>query len=547
MAVEDPKKVTEFMDQLAEANQGRQAWRDSMREVYKLYRLYRAKKSYQWQANIVVPKLLEIVEAGTAKLVKGIYAYRPVVNINPSNKKEIEAAARAERLVDHDLTSLEAFVQAVEWVKCGVLFGYGVRKSNYADGQLIDNLVDPFAFIPDPYATTHKLNYCFEIREVTLGHLEELAKAGVYDSGKVKALVESLRQSPAQERAQEIGRGGPSRATRVKLVERWVDDNLTVLANDEVFIREEEGLFKDSHGTHPYSFYFSTPVPMEFFPIGDGEAVRPGNEELNEIRNQRLDSLALYLNQVLVVDPNKVTIDDILWRPGKIIPATDTDGIKPLVQPNVAHGGTEMETTIKDEMEGAAGAYRYATGGAPDRAETATGIVSLQSKGNERYDLKQMLLGYSFAKMAEKHLRLYQAYMEKPKSVGRKQGGQHTFEDISRENIQGKFRFAAGVTAASEDKFIRRRDLLEMYREFKEDPNVNVRELVKRVIESFDLPDSEALLLEENFDVPDGQPGIPGQGPPPPGPPSAPFPGMEGGAGGIPPELLGPQGPQGQY
>lgn len=497
MAQQEPM-VAKLLEEYGEAKTARTQWRENMLKVYRLYRLYRPRKVYAWQANVVVPKTLEVIETNTAKLLKGLYSYKPMVNIYPTNEFEIQASVNAETVVNDRYASLEGVLFMYEWIKTTAMFGWAPVKSMYDAvlGTLVDELVDPFAFVPDPYATTRKMEYSYELRWVNLDYLKKMAQYGLYDGDKVAKLDKLMAETPAIERQKEIGRDGVARSTKVKLKDRWEGGNLKVIANDEYIIRDEDNVFAAAHGEHPYTFMHCTPVPLEFHSMGDGEVVRPSNEELNEIRNQRIDNLSLYMNQVLLVDDNKVEIGDPLWRPGKIIYGP-TDAVKPLVQQNTSAAGIDMENIVREDAEAATGAYRYATGQAPSRSgETATGIISLQNKGNERYDAKLMLAGYSVAQLAQKHVRLLQAYMVQSFSSSERINGQWRFNSINKEALQGKFKFTAGVIAASEDRFLRRRDLLDMYREFKDRPDiVNLPALVKRIIETMDMPDTDELVI----------------------------------------------------
>jgi hypothetical protein len=536
---EKGKVVNDFMEEFEEARSARSTWRDSMVNVYRLYRLTKSKKAYAWQSNIVVPKVLEVVEANTAKLLKGLFNYKPLVNIYPTNAFEVMPAQMTERAVNDRYTSLEGVLFFYEWIKMTAMFGFAPVKSTYdaMAGKLVDELVDPFAFIPDPYATTRNMNYCFEMRWPTLDHLKRMAEYGIYDPDAVKKLDEVFEQTPSMERSSEIGYEGAHRSTRIRVIERWEDGNLKVLANDEIIIRDEQKVFQASHGEHPFTVMHCTPVPLEFLSMGDGEVVKSSNEELNEIRNQRMDNLTLYMNQVLLVDDNKVDMGDPLWRPGKIIWGP-TDSVKPLVQPNTSAAGIDMENVVREDAEAASGSYRYALGSSPQKSgETATGIISLQSKGNERYDVKLMLAGHAVTALAQKHTRLLQAYSSSPISLSERVNGQWKFDTIEKEMLQGKFRFTAGVIAASEDRFIRRRDLIDMYREFKDRPDVvNIPAFIKRVIETMDLPDSDELVM-----MPGNMPMQPGNISPMLGGQDINQPGsMPGGMPAVPPAQVAP-------
>lgn len=492
-----------FVEEFNEAKSLRASWKTNALKVYRLYRLYRSQKTFDWQANVVVPKLFEAIEALAANMLLGTYQTLPIVRVLPTREGDWEAAVNVQELLDDDYTDADRMLLNYEWFKTGLLYGVGITKSFYnpETGRVEEELVDPFRFYVDPDSRIQKQNAVYEERYVTLDYLRAQAEKGIYQKELVEKLTTEMVQTGAEERLKEVGRETSYRATKVSLVERWKDDTVTTLANNTYVIRHEEDVFESSHQGHPYSFYHCIPVPMEFFSMGDGEVARSGNEELNEIRNQRLDNLALYMNQVLLVDTDKVSLDDVLWRPGKLIPVTgDTDAVKPLVQPNVQIAGIDMEETVKADIEAATGAYRYLIGGTPARQETATAIMELQAKGGRRSDTKLLLAGYALVKKAQKQVALYQAYASKPIYIGKGvTSSKVNFFTFTKKDLQGRFKFETAVTSSAENKMLRRRDLLEVLHLFSSNPVfrdiVEIRELAKRVLESFDFPHPELLLV----------------------------------------------------
>jgi len=125
----------------------------------------------------------------------------------------------------------------------------------------------------------------------------------------------------------------------------------------------------------------------EYFGHGVIEQIKPLQLEMNLLRSQRRDNIALILNKVFTYD---ISIGEIDWAslisaPGNIIVGKNIkECLSELEYSDVTGSAFKESEDLKYDMQNVSAMWDYARGGTPRRRETATGIIRLQQAAQSR-------------------------------------------------------------------------------------------------------------------------------------------------------------------
>ncbi|MEW5818841.1 MAG: portal protein [Cyanobacteriota bacterium] len=160
-------------------------------------------------------------------------------------------------------------------------------------------------------------------------------------------------------------------------------DYIAVVANDEHLIRFEPNPYQDK----PFVFCTYESVPNELYGIG---AIEPGlgiQYLVNTFSNQKADVLSLIINGMWAyVDDGIIDPEEIIAKPGALIPVKNTDNIRPLHPDNTVALSYNEISQLKAEYQEVTGATKYFTGGPSiDFRKTATEVAALQNAGIVRF------------------------------------------------------------------------------------------------------------------------------------------------------------------
>lgn len=416
---------------------------------YELYRSYLGNK-LPWRSNLFVPKSFEIVETVAPRIVQSQKTFKalPVEGMDVNN-----ADAYTDLLkFQFQKTDMEDVIE--EWVKETLIYGTGFIKVTWGlDNMPNPETVDIFDIFPDP-----KARYLEEAKYVihrVYRDIEDLEENPNYDKKVIKELKkknESARDN--QDRMQRLSITGTTAddttRKRYEILEYWGKfegkDYIIVITKSGELLRCDENPYKCGM---PFVVARDQLVPHELYGIGEIEPVESLQNELNDIRNQRMDNVKLSLNNMWVVQSGGVQFpDELISRPGGVIHETREGGVRPLEKQDVTQSGYQEEPILKSDMERTTGANTASSGalvspmggsqgGSVNR--TATAYQGAINQGDKRFNAKVNQIKRGLIKAGRKFLMLDQQFMDKPQMIrvlGKK--GEQLVE-VQPEDIKSNF------------------------------------------------------------------------------------------------------------
>lgn len=403
-------------------------------DYYTLYRSYLQTGRLPWRSNLFIPKTFEIVETIAPRIAQAQKTFKtlPVEGMDVDNSEAYTDLLKFQ----FQKTNMESIIE--EWVKETLIYGTGVVKVTWgADDMPNPEVVDIYDFFIDP-----KARFLEEAKYVihrVMRDIDDLESNPNYDKKTIeklkKAYADKKSASDSPDRLERLSISGTSAEDssrmRFEVLEYWgkfddgdgMKDYLIVVADGEL-LRCDENPYASGM---PFVAVRDQIIPHEFYGIGEIEPVESLQNEINDVRNQRMDNVKLNLNNMWKVLPGGVQFEDeLVSRPGGVIHMTRQDGVVPLEKQPIDSSAFTEESIIKSDMERTTGANSAMsgalvspmggnTGGVINR--TATAYQGAINQGDKRFNGKINQIKIGLIKVGRKFLELDQQFMDKETAI----------------------------------------------------------------------------------------------------------------------------------
>lgn len=319
------------------------------KENYKLYKMYKESSEKVYQHDIFVPYAFAFMEDLSAYFMMSIMASPTMYSIEPRwNSVSVEMCRAIETIVNWAIgeertefaLECEEMLKNLNIYNSAYLVNYPVTMevdSYDKDGVVIPDvktdaydylyLDAPHPFLMYPEVGPKRLSRAGHLMKQSFESFDTLKKwqeKGIYkDLGDLSSGDVTSEQEPVQTLLSEIGLGTIEyNKDKIELIDCFEDADVITIANRRYIIRDTR-----EDPLRPYSF--ALPVldcrfagaPGEFDGMGAMEVTKPLNKELNTLRSQRRDNVALILNKLFKYDmlAGEVDVATLFSAPGNVI------------------------------------------------------------------------------------------------------------------------------------------------------------------------------------------------------------------------------------
>jgi hypothetical protein len=535
----DEEILTQFLKDINASMKFQQPFFEKFIEFYKLYRSYIDEADKRPHgANLFIPYTFSVIETVTPKIVNALFHTKPYISTIPIRGTSYIKSKNMNKLLDYQLTQkIKVVTTVTDIIKGTLLYGTGISKQTweFKSGKrvekqpimsilgfpigskevLMESIIkdEPsiksiplMDFFFDPAGVTiEEQRYCADRYYEDYHVLLEKEKEGVYKNVKEKlgrqGYDDSYNQAGSSDMLDNIGLSTHNNKNKsVEIIEYYTDDWKLVIANRDTVLQSTMTPY--NHFKKPYAKWVDTPVPNEFYGIGEIEPIQHLQEELNATRNQRIDNVSLIINRMYkilrVADINQ---DQLVSRPNGFIEVDSMADVEPLIIPDVSSSAYNEEAVIKEDIDKTIGVHDSARGSSPDRRETATTMNILSNASYDRFKLKILLIENGGLKDAMTQVvQLNQQYIDRDTmfTIINDQG---VFEEVelTPEDIAGEFDLmvVGSNTEPSINKEYRQNQLIQLYNIVKDSPLVNQPEFLKTIFEAFDVKNINELIIEQ--------------------------------------------------
>lgn len=532
---------------------GRQAAIPYITRAARYYRLFRNQqtvKNYTGLAQLFVPEPYRIIAKKTARLGNAIRN----VKVTPETPNDNEAANIAEHLLNFLRRKLnwntleriaiqESRVTGMSWIK--ILWDQRNEndKQPYKGFNLTFDTVDHVILPPDLTVQDILAGNIPWLVHYYQADLSELRKNPNYDPAKL-AMLEQRAGNSGSRRSQatvleqarvmftQAQRGYTiKQSKKFNIYEYWgflpneivgqdgnkrteQFDSLVVLADRDIVLRNTANPYAQILDERiPFVPVVARIVGQETWPVGDIEPSESLFNELNDTRNQRMDTVTLNIDPMkIVMRGANIDEKDLIARRGWIVKSSlPGNQAVQVVSPDMAgaKAAIDEEKIIRGDIQQVTGTIDFAQGSevqAGVNIDTARGAIIAKGETDIMAEEDLDLLKISLQKLYRIVLSYSQTFLDREFTIRLMQRGTQSFQNISSDRIRGNLDLDIEMQTL-QDKTTQQQLKLLLLNQARETPGANVGRFFTDALES--LTDDE-IEISEYYQPPK---------PPPPEPP----------------------------
>lgn len=348
---------------------------------------------------------------------------------------------------------------------------------------------------------------------------------------------ELLRSGSAPEPKQtaqlrNLGLQGERYKDKFLIEEIWSDNQLVVLGNERVLMRQQPNPYW--HSRKPIVIAQTRPDLFEMVGVSETELVDDLQQALHTVENMRFDNLHLTVMRGITYREGGVTDPNMLeLRPRFKWAVSDHDDIRAFEVQPLPPEAYEEENALLARMQLITGINPYVSGADLQSVDqnTATGVTALQEVASRLLRFKAAQIQYKgYQRSFEMWGDMVQQFLDKKIAVELSGPGNDTnWVEVGPQDVAGHLDYHIEGSEESLSKQQERGEAIALLNAFaplaQTRPDLNLKPIVERVAFAYNFPNPEALWQP----VPQPPAAAPNGGP----------------AGGFNQNILGPRpGPQ---
>jgi len=388
--------------------------------------------------------------------------------------------------------------------------------------------IDFFDFWWDPRGRNlDNSRFCFHREWLTVeelkGKLELLRKAGggtIYEPDSWDSLAGAAGnlQEGREDRLAQIGLGtdgsqGYWKDTKKgylnEVLNYWEDGRYALLINRSHTVYDGQSPYS-RHGKKPFISCSFEPLPGEFAGMSAVQIIEHLQAELNTSRNQRIDNVSMVLNRMWKARKGAdIDENELVSRPHGVIWLDSMEDVQELAFSDVVSSAFKDEDILKSDMENALGVPAVVRGADPMSKQTATEVVTKNTSAGFRFDVKVMLYeALDLKRMAYLMDCNNQQFISDARVVRIYGPLGMEWKRVDPMEILGEHDYSPAGSSVDPmaNKEIRREQLnsvMEIAMRLN-NPYINLQELTKLWLQSYDIRSVDKLLLSPEEMIPPG-------------------------------------------
>lgn len=508
---------------------------------YNLFRNLQVTKNYVGLANLFVPEPYRIVSKKTAKLVNSIKRIK-VTPETPNDKESSEIGTHLLNFLRRKLSwnvlervaIQESRIVGMSWLK--ILWNLDKEESDkpYMGFDITFDTVDHVILPPDltiQQILTGNIPWLIHEYEADLSTLQnnpnydQNAIASLQNrSGSRKTMSNVLEQARVMFTQSQQANTIKNRK-KFPVKEYWgympvekIDDNgkksyeqfdaLVVIADRNVVLRATANPTADILDERiPFVPIVARIVGQETYPIGDIEPSESLFNELNDTRNQRMDTVTLNIDPAKeVLRGANINEKDLVARRGWVIYSNIPNGVR-FIPPDMqgVRAAIDEEKIIRGDIQQTSGVIDFSQDSDVQsgmQIDTARGAIIAKNEADVLSEEELDLLKLCLRKMYRIVLTYAQTYLDRGFTMRLVEKGVESFEDVSSERIRGNLDLDIEMQTL-QDMVSEQQMKLLMLNQARETPGAKVGRFFTDVLES--LTDNN-IEISEYYEAPQPAP-----------------------------------------
>jgi len=474
-------------------------------------------KKDEWQSDVSIPELYKGVTRMVARELKQYWGRKfwelePVMNDDMSKA----AAKKKDRLLEIQLMGHRGRMK--KWFRFATwkyLFGPGIVKLFWGDGQPTFDVIDPRLIFPEPGAeTVEEAEYIIHEAIVSKDYVRKMVADGVFTVPPEGDTLDVMLAGQGDE-PKGFEKENRDKSQKANLLEYWQDDRVVVVLNKKWIVRDEPNPFE--HGKKPFLFNVCLDSWNAIWGSGLGWNVYNLYDKLDRHTNMRLDLARLKLNPPVWKGAGAGVFTEgvVKVSPGKVFPVTRINELMPFNMDGALEANNVAVEILRNEGKDTTAITDYVQGAStPSMADTAGATATMSQAADERVQLYLMQNDDFAVRFIEMWLSLNEQFLHE-ETTDPLTGEPNGYEPIplkvkSRDGISVEELTKDDVTAQTDiiiktpnmqpNKLAAQQNAIQLFGILKGDPSIDHKEQLKALLDAFEL-DVDAFMLDDKEKV----------------------------------------------
>lgn len=525
-----------------------QDWNDADKQRL-MYRKQRPKD--EWRSDLRLPDTFSIIETAKAEMAD----QSPGITYRPRESGDIEKAEKHNKIFEYTWEKGNGDLELLKFIDDGLVYGLAIGEEYWRQDIVEEKNIEDFdleKFEPIKWNKTDRTKFddvYFESIPIWSFYWDPMADSlkTARDCAKVLTMpFEDFERKYKNFPKSKKVAGGSSvyRPEWFKPIGNLDDyevevihyynkaKDLYLIQANGILLTKPDNPIPYKHKTFPFVRGVDILLPHSFVGMGEPKIMKSLQDERDTLRNMRLDTTHLNIqNQYIVDDRIELDDEDLIARPHGIIRGPK-DTITPVPKIPIFSEAYREEEFINDDIIKSTGIdiRMQSIGG---KGDTATEVAILKESSLKRIRLKLKLLEkmalHRLGRIRLSNVQQFYAIPKIKKILG-KEGieEKETFRDVGFTTPKGEYTW---FTARPDDlmgeydivvvpgatlpvsKALESQKRINLYDRLAGHPDVDQRELVSMLIKAHD-EDTDKLLNKQGAMPPPGLPGGEGGAPP---------------------------------
>ena len=412
---------------------------------FEMYMCHLNHSKYPWKSKVFDPESFAAIETINPRIINTLIGGPEVFGIKPTGQEDVQKARKSKMILDYQADRMDLYTRMGDISKDGLIYGtsfgklrwkkdfeprmvqrpvldgLGMPVSDPQTGQPMMKMVKEFVNVYDDPALDRvdiKSIYIdpgasefadarFAIHELrrTFDYLKKKEAEGIYFNVDLiphaNASTDNTTRDSDPRKAINHQTNAATSTTlhdrkmdEVTLLEYWgmydidgdgyLEECIIVVANGTIVIRAEYNPFPG--GFKPFLRFTPVPIPGSFYGMSLLQPIEGIQEALNDRTNQIADNISLLINRMFKYNKHAdINPDELVMSPGGMIGVNQMNDIEMFDVQDIIGSVFPEVGRLESKIQKALGTYDYAAGGAPQRQEAATTVISLQQVAEIRF------------------------------------------------------------------------------------------------------------------------------------------------------------------
>jgi len=525
----------------------------------------------EWRSDLKLPDTFAIIEAAKSEMID----QSPGIIFRPRESGDVLKAKKFNKIFEYTWEKANGDLELMKFIDDTLVYGTGIGEEYWRHEKVDEKHIDEFDLDnmkPKKWEKRERLLYddvYFEAIPIWNFYWDPMADSleSALDCAKVVIMTKDdfEKKFTKYPKSKKVSAGGDTYRPQwfkplgnlddheIEVVHYYnKQKDLYLIVANGVLLTEHDNPIPYKHKDFPFVRAVDILIPHSFTGMGEPKVMQCLQEERDTLRNMRLDTTHLNIqNQYIVDDRLELDDEDLIAKPHGIIRGP-VDSIRAIDKIPLFPESIREEELLNDDIIKATGVDMRMQS-IEGRGDTATEVAILKESSLKRIRLKLKLLEkmalHRLGRLRLSNIQQFYAIPKVVKILG-DEGVEETeqYRNVGFKHPSGSYEW---FTAMPDDligeydivvipggtlpvsKALEAQKAINLYDRLMGHPDVDQRELARMLIDVHELVGADKLLAEPQQPMPGGAPGgMPGE-----------VPGGEGGMPGGMPTQMPPVGP----